>query len=261
MTMARNTKATSVLMALVVGALVALAAWAAMTGPAQAQGIEAEIIVTSVEVEPGATGEFKVDLAITGGDIGVWNFDVAYDPAVITVNSCTGGTVVTAGTISVEGSDPAGVSSGPLATCSFTAIGAAGLCSDLTLTVSSLDQALADLDRSRLPAAAVSVQGQEPVELVSSSFGALSPGDYMLLRAAGVQEITPTITNGTACVVAAAAAPATAAPTAAPAAVPASGGAPTSGGTDATTYLLIGALGLILIAGGAYVSRMRQTDI
>ncbi len=138
--MVRSIKGISLPMALIVGALMALAAWAALVGPAQAQEVGVELKVGTVEAKAGATGEVGVTIAINGVEATVkdWDLAVTYDPAVITVSSCTGGEVTSAGTIAITGTDAVGVSEATLATCSFTAVAAAGTCTDMNLTVNSL---------------------------------------------------------------------------------------------------------------------------
>ncbi len=222
--MVRSLKGSWLPMALVASALIALAAWAALAGPAHADANH--VSAGTVTVEPGASGSVDITAEAPADDLGAWNIDIDYDDAVITVDSCDEGSVglnlcndaFGATTVRIVGADAGGADGAlTMATINFTAVGDAGDCTDLTVTV---------------------IQFADPEG----------------------NETSPKMTNGEVCIEVAATPEPTAEPTVTPAAPPPTGGAPASG-SDTAAYLL-GALGLAAIAGGAFVvSRMRRTAI
>lgn len=220
-------KGTWLPMVLVASALIALAAWAALAGPALADDAN-HVSAGSVTVEPGASGSVDISADAPDGDLGAWNIDVDYDSAVISVDSCDEGSIglnlcndaFGPTTVRIVGADAGGADGAlTMATINFTAVGAVGDCTDLTVTV---------------------IQFADPTG----------------------NETDPTVTNGEVCIEDAAVetdAPEPD-PTATPADLPDTGGA-LAGGSNSAAYLL-GILGLAVIASGAFVvSRTRRTEI
>lgn len=213
-------------MVLVASALVALAAWAALAGPAHADANH--VTAGSVTVDnTGDSSTVEIRAEAPADALGAWNIDVSYDDAVITVDGCTvpgiavcNPAFVSGETVKLTGAAAPGLTGDNLlATISFTAVGAAGECTDLTVVVNQF------------------VDGTEQAN-----------------------ETDPSITDGEVCVAEAATDAPTDAPTATPADLPDTGGAPASG-SNAAAYLL-GIIGLAVIASGAFVvSRMRRTEI
>lgn len=226
--MVRSIQGSWLPLALVASALVALAAWAAIIGIASAAG---SVAAGSTTVEPGASG--TVDVTASATDLGAWEIDVVYDPAVVTVDGCTEGAVglnlcsvdlVADNTIRVVGASTSG-SDGDvvLATIAFTAVGEDGDCTDLSVTVNQF----ADTESEEL--GPTSADGEICIE-------------------------TPTPTPEP-----------TAAPTEAPTDTPApsslpdTGGTPDAGSSSNMAAYLLGILGLAVVGSGVFaVSRIRN---
>jgi hypothetical protein len=231
--MVRSIQGSRLPLALVASALVALAAWAAIVGVAHAVNA---VSVDSATVEPDASGSVNVNAEAPGNGLGAWNIDVVYDPEVITVDSCDEGSVglnlcsvdqVADNTVRVVGAD-AGGAEGDLvmATINFTAVGADGDCTDLTVTVNQF----ADPDSEET----------DP---------SVSDGEICIAAA------TPTPTP-----VPATPTPTTAAsPTPAPSALPDTGGSADDGSSSSNmAAILLGILGLAVVGSGVFaVSKIR----
>lgn len=229
--MVRSLKGSSLPLALVVGALIALAAWAALAGPAHAA--PNSVAVGDATVAPGGSGTVAVSAEAPADKLGAWDIHVAYDADELQIDGCVEAAVganfcnaaFADGIVAVVGAATTGATGAfDLATISFTALGADGECTDLTITVNTFADGTPE-----------------------------------------ATETDPTVSNGEVCVeVPATDTPApTAAPTASPtpAELPDTGGTPTSGSSNTAAYLL-GVLGLAVIASGAFVvSRMRRTEI
>lgn len=233
--MVRSITGSKLPLALVASALVALAAWAAVVGIAHAANA---VSADSVTVEPGASGSANVNAEAPANELGAWEIDITYDPAVITVDSCDAGSVglnlcsvdqVAENTVRVVGADAGGATGDDivLATINFTAVGDDGDCTDLTVTVNQF----ADVDSQETNPS--STDGEVCIE-------------------------TPTPTPTPAPTASPTTAP-TASPTASPGGLPDTGGPADSGSSNMAAYLL-GILGLAVVGSGVFaVTRIRNS--
>lgn len=226
--MVRSIQGSKLPLALVASALVALAAWAAIVGVASAAG---SVSAGSATVEPGASGSVTVDASAT--DLGAWEIDIVYDPAVITVDGCTEGAVglnlcsvdlVAENTVRVVGASTSG-SDGDvvLATIDFTAVGDEGDCTDLAVTVNQF----ADTGSEELNPSA-------------------TDGEICIETPTPTPSPTPAPTEAPT-------------PTPAPSSLPDTGGTPDAGSSSNMAAYLLGILGLAVVGGGVFaVSRIRN---
>ncbi len=88
---ARSLKGSWLPLALVAGALVALAAWASLAGLAHAGANS--VTAETVTVPPGGSGTIQITAEAPANDLGAWEIDVEYHSGAITVTGCEAGSV------------------------------------------------------------------------------------------------------------------------------------------------------------------------
>ena len=233
---ARSLKGSWLPLALVGGALVALAAWASLAGLAHAGANS--VTAETVTVPPGGSGTIQITAEAPANDLGAWEIDVEYHSGAITVTGCEAGSVgmnLCDDTFVEPNVFPPGP--GKVRVAGDDANGASG---ELVLATISFVSVVGGVFPTQDGCAEISVT----VNRFADPAG---------------NETNPSVTNGKVCFQEATPEP-TAAPTATPAGIPDTGGPPASG-SDIAAYLL-GAFGLALAASGALVvSRMRRREI
>jgi hypothetical protein len=211
--------------AIAAAALALLVAWFAVVGGAHAADGAVAISPASQTVAPGGTVSVNVSATAPAANLGAWDLNVTYDPAVLSFTtcdsdistSCTG----SQGTIRIAGAatSQAGLTGTQnLGTLHFNVVGAAGTSSTLGITITDFADGPAN-------------------------------------------SVTPATTNGSVTVAAPTPTPSpapTASPTPVPSTLPQTGGNPSNGSSSAVTWLLVAA-GLVVVSGGAWaVSRARR---